>query len=209
MTELTVIVDTVPPRGTVNISQGRALTNDLDVTLYLDASDRWGVSYVEVSNAEDMFNKLTFAYAPTIRWHLEGVDGVVPVYVRFEDSHGLLSDIVSDSIIYDTFPPIGSLKIDDGATYTPSLLVGLSLEYSDPRGVALVELSDFAVAAAAEISWIRIMSEDPNSVEIAGAGAHPVAAPEPSTVAFLVAGGLAAILGRRLRRAAPRVFTGG
>jgi len=68
--------------------------------------------------------------------------------------------------------------------------------------VALVDLSDFAVAAAAEVSWIRILSEDPNSVEIAGAGAHPVAAPEPSTMVFLVAGGLAAILGRRLRRAA-------
>jgi hypothetical protein len=142
VTSLTVIVDTVPPRGTVNISQGRAFTNDLDVTLHLNASDRWGVSYVRVSNAPDMFNKLTFTYAPTVHWHLEGVDGEVPVYVRFEDSHGLLSDIVSDSIIYDTFPPTGAIKINGGATYAPSLVVGLDLDYSDPRGVALVEVSN-------------------------------------------------------------------
>jgi len=142
VTSLAVIVDTVPPRGTVNISQGRAFTNDLDVTLYLDASDRWGVSYVEVSNAEDMFNQLMLAYAPTVAWHLEGVDGVVPVYVRFVDSHGLLSEIVSDSIIYDTLAPSGSIRINGGATYTPSPLVSLALEYSDPRGVTLVEISN-------------------------------------------------------------------
>jgi len=68
--------------------------------------------------------------------------------------------------------------------------------------VAMVDLSDFGVPAGAEISWIRIMSDDSNSVEIAGAGARPVIEPlpEPATMLFLAAGGLAVLMGRRIRR---------
>ena len=144
VSSLVVTVDTTAPVGTVRILGDQPHHNDLDVMLELDATDRYGVEYVQVSNAPDMFNKQTFYYCTTISWRLDGLDGEVPVYVRFVDAHGLLSAIVTDSIIYDSVPPIGTVTIEGGRLYTPSTTVRLDLEYSDTRGVAKVELSDLA-----------------------------------------------------------------
>jgi len=141
---LTVVVDTIPPVGTVHIQGDHPYCNDLNVILELSATDRYGVEYVQISNAPDMFNKQTFYYCTTIAWKLEGLDGEVPVYVRFVDAHGLLSDIMTDSIVYDAVPPIGSVTINYGRAYTPTTTVRLDLEYSDTRGVAKVELSNAA-----------------------------------------------------------------
>ncbi len=141
-TSITHIVDTTPPVGTVEIMSDGPYTNDLNVTLKLEATDRWGVSLVQVSSAPDMYNKRTFPYSEKIPWRLEGVEGEVPVYVRFVDSNGLVGGVVTDSIIFDGFPPIGRVTINDGAEYTDSTTVKLNLEYSDAYGVAKVELAN-------------------------------------------------------------------
>ncbi len=141
-TSITVVVDTTPPVGSVRILGDQQYHNDLDVILELNATDRYGVAYVQVSNAPDMFNKQTFYYCSTVSWRLDGLDGEVPVFVRFVDAHGLLSGIVTDSIIYDAVPPMGTVSIAGGMEYTPSTTVRLDLEYSDTRGVAKVELSN-------------------------------------------------------------------
>jgi hypothetical protein len=143
-TSLVVVVDTTAPVGTVRILGDRQYYNDLNVKLELNATDRYGIEYVQVSNAPDMFNRQTFYYSKTLSWRLDGLDGAVPVYVRFVDSHGLLSDIATDSIIYDAVPPIGTVTINGGREYTPSTTVRLDLEYSDTRGVAKVEVSNAA-----------------------------------------------------------------
>jgi hypothetical protein len=141
-TSISVIVDTTRPMGTMSIQAEHGYINDLNVTLLLNASDRYGVQYVQVSSAPDMFNKLTFPYAPTLRWRMEGGEGEVFVYVRFVDAHGLLSDIVGGSILYDSIPPTAAVRINGGAAYSPSETVNLTLDYADTRGVAQVELSN-------------------------------------------------------------------
>ncbi|MCK5253141.1 MAG: hypothetical protein KAQ96_09325, partial [Thermoplasmata archaeon] len=116
--------------------------NDPNITLSLYATDKYGVATVQVSNAPDMSGMRTFPYSTELSWSIEGADGEVSVFVRFVDFHGLLSDIVRDSVVVDRLPPSGSLLINDGARYTASTTVQLDLEYYDNMGVATMELSN-------------------------------------------------------------------
>lgn len=141
-TSLNVTVDTTPPVGTVSIITDRPIINDPNVTLSLNATDRYGVATVQVSNVPDMSRMSTFPYSTELPWNIEGVDGEVSVYVRFVDFHGLLSDIARDSVTVDGWTPSGSLLINDGAIYTASTTVHLDMDYYDNMGVATVEISN-------------------------------------------------------------------
>ncbi|UCC93523.1 MAG: hypothetical protein JSW25_02325, partial [Thermoplasmata archaeon] len=138
------LLDSVPPTGTMHILKDRPYTNNLNVTLHLNATDLYGVEYVDVSNAEDMRDAIRYPYKETIDWRMAGADGEVTCYVRFIDPHGLESPVISDSIMYDSIPPSGTIHIASGREYTPSLIVDLDLTYSDTRGVALLEVSNQA-----------------------------------------------------------------
>jgi hypothetical protein len=144
LTSFEQLLDTTPPAGTMQILKDRVYTNDLNVTLYVNATDRYGVGYVQVSNAADFRSAVTYPYSSTIDWTMGGIDGHVACFVRFIDAHGLLSDTVTDTIIYDSIAPTGSLAIDGGREYTPTLTVDLEVSHSDTRGVELVELSNHA-----------------------------------------------------------------
>jgi len=138
------ILDTTPPVGSIQILKDRPYTNNLNVTLSLNATDKYGVEYVQVSNSPYFTGILTFPFQASIDWTMGGSDGEVGCYVRFVDTHGLVSEIFSDTIIYDTFPPSGEITINDGDKYSPSLGVDLDLEYSDTKGIATIELSNLA-----------------------------------------------------------------
>lgn len=144
VTSFDQLLDTTPPVGTMEILKDSQYTNDLNVTLHLNATDRYGVEYVQVSNSPDMRGRVTFPYVPSLAWQMVGSEGVVTCWVRFIDSHGLMSQVVSDSIMYDSIPPSGRVAIEGGKGYTASLTVDLELEHSDTRGVARVELSNLA-----------------------------------------------------------------
>jgi hypothetical protein len=144
VTSFKQILDTTKPVGNVTILQDRPYTNNLNVTLEVNATDRYGVSFVQVSSSHDFFKYVTFPYARTLNWRLGGTDGEVAVFVRFVDAHGLVSEPVTDTIIYDSFPPTGQITIQKGIKYTPSLRVELWLSHSDTRGVARVEVSNQA-----------------------------------------------------------------
>lgn len=141
---LDILVDTVAPVGTMEIVDGDHYTNEVNVTLLMDATDRYGVTWVDVSNMADFSQKLRYPYAESLPWRLSGVQGENVVYVRFIDAHGLMSQVLSDSVHFDSFPPLGTIKIDGGAQYTSDLDVRLDLTYSDNLDVALVEVSNRA-----------------------------------------------------------------
>lgn len=143
-TSLEILVDTVPPVGTMGIAGGFRYTNDVNVTLLLEATDSYGVTWVDVSNVADFSQRLRYPYAETLQWRLSGVQGENIVYVRFIDAHGLTSQVVSDSLHFDSFPPLGTIKLDGGAQYTSDLEVRVDLTYSDNLDVAMVEISNRA-----------------------------------------------------------------
>jgi hypothetical protein len=161
VTSSQMILDTMPPSGSVVISKEKLYTNDLNVTLRLEASDKYGIRYVQVSNAPDMFNKVTFPYAESIDWVLEGAEGEVTVFVRFVDAHLLVSEIASDSIIYDPYPPSGEIIINGGDPYTASHTVDLDLlNVFDRYGIARVELSNDA-----NMTDVTVVPADQGAVE--------------------------------------------
>jgi len=154
VTSFEQVLDTTPPTGTMHILKDRTYTNNLNVSLQLNATDRYGIEFVAISNARDMRDAIMFPYKENIEWTMGGDDGEVACFVRFIDPHGLASDMVSDTIIYDSIAPSGELSIFRGKPFTPSLTVDLDLVYSDTRGVGLVELSNHA-----NLSDIRTVPE--------------------------------------------------
>lgn len=141
-TSLELIVDTTPPVGTMAIAGDGSSTNDLNVTLLLEATDRYGVEWVDISHIHDFSKKLRLPYAESVDWRMLGVEGETYVHVRFIDAHGLISDVSTDSIFYDPNPPTGDVVIDGGAEYTSGHVVQLILSYSDNVDVEKVELSN-------------------------------------------------------------------
>jgi hypothetical protein len=144
VTSFEQLLDTVPPTGTMHILKDRPFTNSLNVTLHLNATDLYGIQYVDVSNADNMRDAIRYPYKETIDWRMAGTDGEVTCYVRFIDPHGLESPIIADSIMYDSIPPSGELVIHEGKEYTPSLTVDLDVSYSDTRGIQRLEVSNQA-----------------------------------------------------------------
>jgi len=141
-TRINVTVDTTPPLGTVSILTDRPYIKDLNVTLVLNATDRYGVTSMQVSNRPDMRNMRTYPFSTELPWLMEGDDGEVSVFVRFIDVHGLVSKISQASVEIDRLLPTGSLLINDGDSYTSFSTVRLDLDYYDNRGVGTIEISN-------------------------------------------------------------------
>ncbi len=141
-TSISVTVDTIPPVGTMEIAGDYTFTNDVNVTLLVSATDKYGVEFVEVSNYPGFTISNKVAYSGEVQWRMVGAEGRSNVYVRFIDTHGLVSATLTDHVVFDSFPPRGEITIDNGVKYTPVHQVALEFAYSDNNGVTLVELSN-------------------------------------------------------------------
>lgn len=100
----TIILDTVPPTGSILINDGATHTNTTTVILTLSATDATsGIAEMRFSN-----NNVTWsdwgAYATSKTWTLTTGDGTKTVYVQIRDQAGLISTH-SDTIILDTTRP--------------------------------------------------------------------------------------------------------
>lgn len=144
MTSFDLVVDTTRPLGTMSIQGEDVYVNDLNVTLLLNATDRYGVEWMDISHFPDFSRKVRLPYAETADWRMSEILGETYVYVRFVDGHGLMSDVAVDSIHYDPVPPDAKLMIAGNAEYTGDHVVRLTLEYSDNVEVVLVELANDA-----------------------------------------------------------------
>jgi hypothetical protein len=144
-----IMVDTTPPVGNITINNGDWATLRPKVSLALNATDRYGVSKMKVSESPEFAGTAWADYRPNLNWTLSGGDGPKTVYARFQDANGWESATFNASIILDTTPPAGSIIIDGGARYTNSTLAKLSINASDLMGVTKMLLSsteDFALA---------------------------------------------------------------
>ncbi|MGA1821710.1 MAG: C25 family cysteine peptidase [Thermoplasmatota archaeon] len=106
-------LDTVPPNGSFEIMGGDPFTSSPNVTLDLFGEDRWEVRSVSLSN--DGINWTGWIdYEDVVDHDLTGGDGEKTVFAVFMDGAGLVSDILSDTIILDTTPPTASAELADG-----------------------------------------------------------------------------------------------
>lgn len=126
----TILLDTMVPTGSIAINDGAPYTNSTTVTLSLSASDANGISQMTFSTDGSTWSPWE-PYATSKTHTLSDGDGSKSVHVKYKDSADLESKPYSDSIILDVTAPIGSIAINDGASYTNSTSVTLSLNCAD------------------------------------------------------------------------------
>lgn len=108
-----VIFDTQRPvLRSVSINKKDTVTNNTDVTLYLDSH---GADLVKIANNKDLSAATTYKYSPEIPWKLSMEDGRQEFYVVLLDSAQNASDTVRASIRLDTQPPTPlSIILEEG-----------------------------------------------------------------------------------------------
>lgn len=103
----TIILDTTPPTGSIEINSGTQYTNSGTVTITLSLTDaNSNVAEMRFSNDNSYWSDWQ-GFITTKSWSLEGEEGVNTVYVQFKDNTGLTSTY-SASIILDVTAPIAN-----------------------------------------------------------------------------------------------------
>lgn len=96
-------IDTTSPTGSVVINSGANSTSTRNVTLTLSSTDVGsGVSQMRVCNNSSFSGCDWESYSTSRSWQLTQGDGTKTVYVRYRDNVGLVSPIVTDSIVLST-----------------------------------------------------------------------------------------------------------
>ena len=135
---------TAPPTGSIIINGGDAFTNTTSVILSLTYT-AYGSNVSQVRYSDDGVWD-TENWEPPVAnksWSLPSGDGIKTVYYQIKDSYEMLSSTYLDTISLDTTPPTGSIAINNGAEYTNSTTVTLSLTASDvTSGVNQVRFSE-------------------------------------------------------------------
>ncbi len=157
-----ILLDTLPPTGSIVINADTAYINQVFVTLTLAAHDAGlGVTHEILANDNDFRGAEWIPYTSVLSWTLktkEGTllligDGPRTVYARFRDGAGRVSQVYSDTVILDTVPPTGTVVINGGDTYAASPAVTLTLSAGDAlAGVAEMRFANDGDFFAAD--WI-------------------------------------------------------
>ena len=118
-----VIIDTVPPTGTVLINNGRGYAKNKKVSIALNASDNTtGIKNMEVRNVdinvasdgsetESSHDFIPLPYEENIFWNLNDLEGFKKVEVKFRDYANNISSFSSNSSVKKFFS-IGSEEIE-------------------------------------------------------------------------------------------------
>ena len=129
---------TPAPSGTVVINAGAVATATTDVNLGLTwKAGSASVKNMRVRNAGANWGSW-IALADVKDWTLTAGEGEKVVEAQFIDVDGLVSKVVSDSIILDTSVPTGSIQIEGGAAWANSTTVDVDLQFTD----AVSDVSD-------------------------------------------------------------------
>ncbi len=147
----TITVDAAKPTGEMVINDDLPLTNSLDVLLRFKAKDRFGVARLKIGLSTNLSGEPWRAFTPLVNASVTAGEGVKIIYGQLEDGNGLLSEIMSDSIILDQTPPDGTMVINQNATYTTSVAVTLDIDVRDANGVDLLRVAN----SASELSQAR------------------------------------------------------
>lgn len=109
----TIVLDTIPPTGSITINEGAAYTNATTVTLSLSATDQLsGIAEICLSNDNITWTNWE-SYAASKDWVLTTSEGIKRIYVRFRDDAGLVSECYEDAIILDTTRPSANAGSDE------------------------------------------------------------------------------------------------
>jgi hypothetical protein len=146
LTSITVDVDTTPPTGAIVINDNASYTDENAVILKFNASDRYSVSWMMLSEDPSFRGAAWQEYGRLAYFTLSTGDGLKTVYAKFKDSSGWESAVVNNSIVLDTTPPTASIlplpSVVDTTTFTVcwtgsdslSGLLWFNVQYKDNDG---------------------------------------------------------------------------
>ena len=141
--------DQMPPTGSIQIAGGAEYTNNAQVTIQINATDRgWGVSSMAIWNAGERSSGWQ-PYSESVSWTLPAGDGPKTVYASFRDAAGNVSEIVSDTIVLDTTRPVAkapTVSLPAGSTLgTSKIPVRVAWSATDANGIGsyLVQMSTY------------------------------------------------------------------
>ncbi len=140
-------IQSIGPTGSITINNSAQYANSTSVSLNLSCAKTGGTcTQMQFSNDGATWSNPQ-AYATTATWTLATGDGTETVYAKFMDDTNNWSSAYSDTIFLDTVPPQCSVIINNGAAYTNSTSVALTLSATDPSpasGVAQMCVSNIA-----------------------------------------------------------------
>ena len=136
-----IVYDTTPPgNGTIQINKGEIYTNDKLGRVLVEVKSN-EADELMISNSPQFQNGRWEPYKESIKWVIDlgAGDGEKLTYVKFRDLAGNESAPISDGILLDITPPVGgSIQINDGAQYTRSNKVKLSVTSKDATMIRVV-----------------------------------------------------------------------
>jgi alpha-tubulin suppressor-like RCC1 family protein len=157
----TVVYDITPPTGWLVVADHAASVNTTSTVYEAYSNDMNGPVLMRIRNGGSPW-PTTWTPIPVgdQPLTLPSGDGTKWVDVEFKDAAGNVA-LLSQSLILDTTPPLGSLAIDGGASYTTDTAATLSLSATDAVGATAVRLRD---AVGSWGVWHKLPSSDTNTV---------------------------------------------
>ncbi len=152
--------DTTPPVGSILINNDAPITNTVDVTLNLSATDESGITGYRVANGEDASNGTIYNVSKTNSfnynkpWTLPVGDGEKKVSVQYRDAANNWCENFTDTIILETIGFTGSIMISNDADYTNDRDVTLKLQASHPLGITGYRVADGIDASGGTITTV-------------------------------------------------------
>jgi hypothetical protein len=159
----TILLDTIPPEGSITINNDALTTNSMLVTLTLGTVDSGsGVGFMKFSNDGTDWSDEE-PYAASKAWLLSPGNGVKTVYVTFRDNAGNLStSSFLDTIVLDAVAPtIDIISPAEGETNDITPL----LQYIVSHGTATVYL-DGAITTLHSGDTISSLEDGPHEVKV-------------------------------------------
>ncbi|RST59554.1 hypothetical protein D5F11_012070, partial [Siminovitchia terrae] len=126
MISANIHLDRIVPTGSIQINEGKYVTNVSDVKLTVDGSDNDEVAAMQFSNNQDEWTEDWIPFSSTYDWTLPNpeTEGEKTVYLRLKDRAGNISSPYSAKIYLDLAPLAEGVA--DGGLYNKDVTVALA-----------------------------------------------------------------------------------
>jgi len=123
----------IPVISSITINDGDTWTNDTNVEVFVDATDNFGISQMNISLTGSFADAGWITYSDTFNLELTAVDGAKIIYIKLKDGSGNISDgSVTAGINLDTVKPnITLFNLDGGNSGTRNSTVSIDIFADD------------------------------------------------------------------------------
>ncbi|MBS2020963.1 MAG: hypothetical protein JST92_01020 [Deltaproteobacteria bacterium] len=118
------------PSGSITIEDSKPFVGKRTVQVALQSTN---ATLYQLSDSPDFVNVNWAPVVASTTFTFDS-DGSKTLYAKFANSAGLATSPMSASVLIDTVPPIGTVALASGLSYTFTTNIDLTLSYSDPFG---------------------------------------------------------------------------